>query len=415
MIDRHLGRNSPTFTIEGNPDKYIGLINRHGVLARIMRARRCPCVTRTGSPNLRCALCKGDGLIYDFQRKLLQADEDSDVRSDPTVVYVFRVPMLEPLRVERLLPPEQGGIVEYKIESFDAYTIRISGSPLPKPWQKMRVSYYFDRYMDAKSDRVQVDPNTKTLITTMTRYDAGHRNGNVANVHGDIALITRIQDMSTGHRYQNYTFRGNMIQLAGSEPTPTPGQVEADYFYVPPTAVLPIDLETQNDVEKWITSLSSGNIRFGIEPWYDLGQGDLVTVKSVEFSKDAIVEHSSLGYDELVEFEVTRLEDEIFDERGTKYRKGIDYYLRPYRQIVWIGNQPAVGSRYSVRFNYVPTFRIFMHNPIINRLENKKYPTVFWGKYYNMTMPRDIELMSNTEYAPQQSKPTPIPQGFTEL
>lgn len=413
--DRHVGRSSPTFRVEGNPDTFIGLITRHGVSSRIMRARKCPCATNTGAPDLFCTLCHGDGYIFDFQRKLLQADEDSDIRNDRTIVLPFRVPILEPVSVERLLPPEQGDIKKYVIDSFDSTTIKISGNPLPYHWNKMRVSYYFDRYNLVQNDLVDVDAATKTLIATQTRYDGAHAVGNVENVHGDLAIITRIYDAQLDHTFSNYTFRKNRVQLVGSEPTPTPGQVYMDYYYVPPSLVLPMDLETQNDKEKWMNSLTSGNIRMGIKPWYELSEGDLITMLSVEFYRDAIIQHSSMGFDKLNEFDVSRVGDEIFDEDGVKYRKGIDYYLRPFRDIVWIGNQPNAGKKYSVRFAYHPTFAIFMNNPVPNKLENKFYPNVFYGKYFSMTLPKDIEILPNPEYNPSTGQSTPVPTGFTDL
>lgn len=414
-LDRHVGRNSPTFVVEGKPDTFIGLIKRHGVLSRVMRSRKCPCITKTGSPDIYCTMCKGDGYVFDFQRKLLQADEDSDVRKDRSIIYPFRVPVLEPISVRRLLPPEQGGIKEYTIESFDSWSIRIAGNPLPYHWNKMQVSYYFDRYNSVVGDLVNVNPDTKTLTTTQTKYDGKHRFGNVENVHGDIAVITRIYDATLDHTFTNYTFRKNKVQLIGSEPTPTPGQVEMDYYFVPPTFVMPMDLETQDDKENWISSLTSGNIRMSVEPWYELSEGDLITLLSVEFHRDAIIQHSSVGLDKLHEFDITRIDDEIFDEDGIKYRKGIDYYLRPFRDIVWVGNQPGSNKKFSVRFGYHPTFTIFMNNPIPNKLENKNYPKTFFAKYFSMTLPKDIEILNNPEYAPETSEPTTIPTGFTDL
>ncbi len=414
-IDRHVGRSSPTFVVEGDPDTFIGLIRRHGVLSRVMRSRKCPCITTTGSPNIHCMLCRGDGYVFDFQRKLLQADEDCEVRKDRSVVLPFRVPILEPVSVERLLPPEQGNIKKYVIDRFDAFNIYISGSPLPLHWQKLRVSYYFDRYNSVVGDLVEVDAATKTLTTTLTKYDGEHRIGNVEDVHGDLAIITRIYDAQLDHTFSDFTFRKNRIQLSDNEPTPTPGKVEVDYFYVPPTQVLPSDLESQDDKEKWMSDLTSGTVRVGLEPWYELSEGDLVTILVAEYFRDEVIVHSSVGVDKLNEFDISRIDDEIFDEDGVKYRKGIDYYLRPFRDLVWIGSQPNQGKRISVRYGYHPTFSIFINNPVPNNLENKRFPKIFMAKYYSMTLPKDLEKISSPEYAPESSESTTIPEGFTEL
>lgn len=415
MIDRHIGRAQPTFDITGVPDKYISLITRRGTLARIMRARKCPCLTQTGSPNIFCEMCRGDGYIFDFQRKLLQIDEDSEVFGDRTIIHPFRIPVLEPVSVERLLYTKQDDIKKYTIESFDSQSIKISGNPLPFHWHKMRVSYYFDRYNSEKSDIVGVDPATKTLITTKTKYNARHRVGNVENVHGDITIITRIYDRQLNHEFKNYTFRKNVVQLTNSEPTPTPGMVEMDYFYAPPAFVLTSDIDTIDDKERWMSSMSSGNVRMSVEPWFELSEGDLITLLATEFFRDTITVHSSVGIDKLHEFDISKIDDEIIDEDGVKYRKGIDFYLRPFRDIIWIGNQPDAGKKISIRFGYHPTFTFFMNNPIPNKLENKGYPITFFAKYFSMTLAKDIEIKTAPEYAPETSDPKPIPTGFTDL
>lgn len=413
MEDRFTGRSTPTFIVEGKPDSYINLIKQHGMLARLMRSRNCPCTTVTGSPRIFCDQCGGDGYVFDFQRKLLQMDEDSDISPNRNEVLPFRIPILEPISVEKLLPNEQGGIKKYTIDSFDSEKIYISGTPLPKHWHTMRVSYYFDRYTRVENDIVTVDANAKTLTTVGTLYDGEHRFSNI-DIHGDIAIVTEIKDTVTEHIFTDYSFRKNVIQLKGNEPTPIQGQVTASYYLVPPAPVLPQDLQTQNDIEKWITTLQSGTVQMGVEPWYELSSGDLITLLSAEFFKDEIIEHSSIALDKLTEFDITRIDDEIFDEDGVKYKKGTDFYLRPFRDLVWIGNQPNADKKISVRYGYRPTYSIFLNNPVPNRMENKRYPITFMAKYFSMTM-KDEEQIKNPEYDPDSSSSIPTGAGFTQL
>lgn len=400
MVDRHVGRKSSVFSISASPEKFISLISDHGCLARLMRARKCPCDSRTGSPNMYCNLCHGDGFIYNFQRKLLQVDEDSDVKGDRTVVLPFRVPVLEPLKVERLLPAEQGGNKTYNITDFDTSSITISGSPLPKYYHKMRVSYYFDRFDYISNDEVTVNTNVKTLTTTGTLFDGESKFGNPLRVHGDIAEIIEIRRPSDDYIFQNYTFRKNKIFLAATEPDPEQGDVLVTYFYVPVEKALPNDLETTEDKEKWMHFLSSGAVRFGLKPWFELGQGDLITVLVTEFWRDEVLQHSTVGVDKLLEFDISRIDDEIIDQDGNKYYENEDFILRPFRDIVWIGNQPNPGKRISLRYGYHPTYRIFQNNPVPNNLENKQFPNVVMAKLYNKTMAKDIETMSNPKVDP---------------
>jgi hypothetical protein len=326
------------------------------------------------------------------------------------------VPVLEPLSVERVIAPEQNNIKKYTIDSFGPNSIVISGNPLPYHWQKLRVSYYFDRYDSVIADLVDVDVNAKTLTTTQTLFDGKTLYGNVDDVHGDITIIEKIKNRVTGYEYENYTFQRNQIQIGAGEPELVPDQIEVDYYYAPPARVLPMDLDTRNDKESWTSILQSGNIRMGVEPWYELAEGDLITFMTSEFVKQFIIKHNgATGEDRINEFDVARLDDEIIDEDGHKYFKGRDYYLKPFRNIVWIGQQPGNGKAMSVKFVYRPTFTIFLDNPVPNNMENKKYPRTFNGKYFNMFKPKDIERSRNPEYDPGSSDSRQTGVKFTDL
>lgn len=410
--DNHLGRSTPVFTIEGHPQKYNTLIETHGTLARVMRARKCPCITVTGSPKITCKQCKGDGFLHEFQRKFLAFEEDADIRGDRSIVYPYITPILQPLSVERLISPDAGGIRKYTIESFDSNTIKISGDPLPYHYNQMRVSYYFDGYTFVSQDVVDVNDAAFMLTTTQTKYNGQYRNSNITNVHGDIALVKEIKDLVTGHIYTNYSFRKNIIQLGSNEPKPVHGQIVASYYYAPPTLVLPQSLDTTNDKENWTTSLPSGQTQIGLKYWYELSEGDLITLLSVEMYKDAIISHNaSTSIDKLNEFDVVKIDDEIIDEDGRHYINGVDFILKPFRDINWIGKQPQQDKKISIRFSYRPTYIVFMNNPVPNALENKKYPTIVNAKLFQMMLPKDIENKPNPEYI----EGNPTPSGFTEL
>jgi hypothetical protein len=261
----------------------------------------------------------------------------------------------------------------------------------------MRVSYYFDRYNYVEADIVDVDSANKILTTTQSLYNGEHAIGNYSKIHGDIAIIKRIYDSVNNYTYEDYTFVKNKIYLK-TGPAPTEGAVEVDYFYVPPTPALPTDLDTNVIIENWNTMIAEGNIRWGVEPWYELSAGDILTPLLVEFYRNEVIQHSSLGVDKLTEFDISRIDDDIIDSKGTKYRKGVDFYLRAFRDIVWIGNQPQVEDFITVRYGYHPTFRIYQANPVPNNLENKQYPKTFFAKLFNMTLPKDIERQENPTY-----------------
>lgn len=402
--DRHLGRGSPTFVIKGKPDKYIGLIQRHGVYCRIRRARKCPCLGENGQPNLYCDTCGGEGEIYDFQRKLLQAEEDSDVKGDRSIVLPFRVPIIDVLKVERLLPPEQGGIKRYKVEWFDSEKIKISGEPLPQHFHQMRVSYYFDRFVAVRDEFPEVVANTKTLILKGPVVDDGYNSSNILGASGDIVMVQEIRDLDTKHVYKNYKMSRNRIYLAESEPTPRPLRTIVTYSYCPLTRVLPSDIQSRDDKENWITMLPSGKLRLAFEPWYEVGSGDLFTILSAQFWRDEVISHSATGQDKLLEFDVGGLAEEIIGKDQRIFRRDRDYIQYDRNRVKWIGDQPAPGEAISVRYSYYPTYRVFDSNPEPNTLENQFFAKIVYAALYSKTQPTDVKTLPEERYT-QEVKP----------
>jgi hypothetical protein len=63
-----LGKNSPVILSLGKAN-FEALIDRHGQWVRWRIARKCPCLTETGQPDIHCEKCGGSGDIYDCQRQ----------------------------------------------------------------------------------------------------------------------------------------------------------------------------------------------------------------------------------------------------------------------------------------------------------------------------------------------------------
>lgn len=398
-VDRHPGRATPVFVVEGRVDTFIGLIQRHGYVSRILRARRCPCAV-AGSPDLYCGVCRGDGFVYDYQRKLLQVDEDSSVSRDGSIVYPFRVPMLEPIRVERLLAPEQGGNVEYAVDSYTAEEIRISGDPLPMPYEKMRVSYYFDRFEHVVDEVVDVDVATKTLTVKSVKFDDGYRSSNAFGATGDLVIVERVYDNSTSHEFSDYTFQKDQIYLGETEPAPTPGEVVVTYYYVPVTKVIPADILSRREKgEKFTTELPQGECRIAFEPWFEIAEGDLITFLISTSFKNEVLSHVT-DRDKLFEFDVASVDDEIIDEDGVRYRKGVDFVLRNLHDLVWLGTgtQPAAGKKISVRYGYHPTYVCFIDQSQPNNAENKQFPNIINARLWGKTLAKPNESLPAQNY-----------------
>lgn len=399
MKNVHLGQQAPVFTIEGNPDNFADLITTHGVLSRIMRSRECPCTTKTGSPNMYCNICHGDGMIYDFQREMLKIDEKSDICNGK--ICTFFQPIMAVKRVERLLPDEQGGITEYDVVEFTDSEIIIAvkegqSGCLPKSYENVRVSYIYDRYNYVDKEQVTVDAERKILTTDQTRFNGMHKHGNIWNIHGDIAEIKTIFDVEKNYYYQDFYFRKNCIFLGNGEPRPS-NTIEVSYYYVAPAFVLPSDMNVRYEKgEKFTSQLPSGQCRIAFDASWELGDGDLITMLSTTYYKSEIRVHNT-GYDRLFEFDVYNVNEKIFDEDGKVYFNNVDFILTGLRDIRWIGSQPAAGKKISIRYGFHPTYKIYIDEVMPNTLENKQFPIIVTAHIWGKATSKDFEQIQSRD------------------
>lgn len=334
-----------------------------------------------------CSLCEGKGKIYDFQRKLLQTGEDSGQNQKGDEIYPLRFPVLEPVKVERLLPDYQGGIKQYGIHSFSDEVISIEGNDLPLESEKKRVSYYFDRFTKVEAELLSVENGV--LRTSGTWFNDKHNTGNDFNVHGDIVLIDRLYKDDS--EYTQYSFDRNIIRPGW---TGDLSGIRADYYYCPPAKVLTADIESKYSEEKWTHSLLEGTCRIAVEPWYELAKGDIITLLTPTLYKNEVRVHNT-DLDTLFELDIFNIDDVVFDEDGNKYEKGTDFSLMNYNQLVWTDNQPAAGKKISTRYGYHPSYVVFNDNPIPNTLENKRYPKIVHAKYWSKTDINDVKRAGN--------------------
>lgn len=388
--DRHVGRAAGAFTIRAKPESFIKLINTHGVFSRVVRSRKCPCITETGSPSLVCKNCHGDGFINDFQRELLQSDEITDVNySDTTILEPYRVPMIRPLKAETVLPPEQGGIIKHEIVSFNENQIIIAAENKPRYYHPVRVSYIFDRYEYVEAESPLVNPDHRILKVQGPIIDDGNSTSNIQEAAGDITIIKKIWDVETGEEFKIYKFHRNYIFVENA--TLRPGKVRVSYYYAPIERVLVTDLaNNQMDSEDFQRALLSGAVRVTLAPWFEIGQGDIITLLTATYYRDEVIAASDAGVDELTEWEVSDLDTTAFDSIGNIYVRDTDFILLPRNKVKWIKKRPNVGHSYTIRYGYRPTLIVYQDGPQPNVLENRTFPKVVFMQAYSRTRHKEL-------------------------
>lgn len=389
-MDLDLGRHKPPIEVFAHPTRYEQLINTHGSFARIMRSRKCPCSGKNGTPRIHCNICKGDGFIYDFQRRLIQIDEKCiGLKKRSNVVHTFYTPIMEVMKLQRLSHESQRGIEDLTILSHNKNQIIVKEDIYD--YDFMRISYYFDRFVFKGGDKLEILPDGKTLIAHGTIYDDKELSMNAFKCAGDITIIEKIYD-ETGKEYKFREFRKTHIILDSNEPEPQ-GSIYADYWFAPVARVGTTELDSNLEFEKFSHNFQSANIRFSIHAYFEVGEGDLITLLMPEFYREQIISHNAqTGIDKLMEFDISRIVSEVITENGIIYEMNKDFILQGFRDIKWIGKkEPKQGELYSIKYAFHPTYQILQDVPVPHTAQNKWFPKIFHGRIYNRSMQKDYE------------------------
>jgi len=414
-MGRDLHPNRQSIVVNARPEDFITLLESKGVYARIMQRRLCPHDNDSTRKRRLCPVCNGDGWAFEFQRKLLQTDEEPPPDGDPTLIFPYRIPVLEVVSVYS--EPGMGhnyhksyqstgeytrdGYIKHEITEFGPEHIRID--PPAEHWRRKKVSYYFDRFIEIQDECVDVDETTWILKTTNTReHLVTHM-----EIHGDIAIIDRLYNNVTGYEYKKdeYTFVKNEIYISTKAPAPVAGQIFCSYRYVPPDKVA-IDIpKVQQPQEDFMTVMESGDLTATVFPWINLTQGDIITLLPSHTEKEDVITRSTYADDELPEFDVVKILSDIYwsDDFGNRQRAvpGKDFMLYRYNRIRWFGqNAPPPGTMYSVRYQHRITFQVFKEQPDINFGENKVFPTQAPLKLFNKRGMKDGERIKVVETEP---------------
>jgi hypothetical protein len=383
-FDAHPGREKPVFAINGRPQEVIQALTVHGLLVSVQTGRPCPCGE---DPN--CTLCGGLGRLYGFQREFLAADEDARYVGDGTV-EVFRRPLTRPVSVERVISPQQGGLRRYGIVDYDDGSITIDGADMPRHWQKLRVTHYYDRYERVLGERPDVNEEARTVSAVGTRHDGRYEDGNTFEAHADIAEVLSVRH-EDGREYRVRGRSVNVLHLDGTGPPLEKGRVILDYLRVPLTKSSINDISDIHQTDGWSHDLESGDLTFQLEPWYEVADGDVIVIRSQERRADTVMPAAPIMH--LPEFEITDADD-VIDEDGNSYGLGNDFIILG-RQLRWTGDRPDSGKRCSIRFGYRPAY-VAHRGPIApNTSERRRFQISVTCRAWRMGSRRPKEFISS--------------------
>lgn len=369
-------------TVYGNPESFKKLITVHGQRCKIKQAIVCPCVgANHGSADYNCEICGGDGYIYTYQRRFLVTDEDS--RSAGKIIYPYWLPLLSVVKVENLTSEAQGGIAELEVTSFSDSEITLTQPVIT--YEKKRVTYYFDGWTHIAREKLRVDLPNKIMYADGTIATANYSSGNPLRSYADIAQVVRIWNDATGKEITDYKVTGNEIT--------TTQVIDADnmyieYYYSDLTQVILTDVANKQLNEVFVHDIESGECKMAFYPFWELSKGDLIVLTAMTLQRNETLQHQK-NMDRLHEIEIFSLNDKILDQDGNIYGIDADYILQG-RYVKWIGNKPAVGKIFSVRYGYKPSYVVFEDNPQGNSAENKMYPIIVLARSWSKTNAKDV-------------------------
>lgn len=373
-------------TVFGNPESFKKLIKSHGQLCKVKQALICPCVNDNhGSADYNCDLCGGDGYLFTYQRRFLVVDENSNI-CDKTVTPYWN-PIISVEKVQNVTSDIQGGITDLTVSSFDDTTITLAESI--NSYEKKRVTYNFDGWTYVASEKLRVDLTNKLMYADGTIFDAGRQSSNPLNAYADIAKVERIWNSDTDKEVKVFKIEGNVISTKEA----IGENMYMEYYYADLTQVITTDINNKNNSETYTHDMESGECKMAFYPYWDLSIGDIIVISATTLYKNQSMKHVK-DLDKLSEIEVYKLNDTIIDSTGTLYYIDTDYILQG-RFVKWIGNKPAVGTSYSVRYGYKPAYIIFEDNPMPNNLENKAYPVTVLAKSWTKTSKDDRARLIN--------------------
>lgn len=375
-------------TVFGNPESFKKLIKNHGQLCKVKQSLVCPCAAdNSGSPDMHCEVCGGDGYVFTYQRKFLVTDEQS--KACKNKIIPFWTPILGVRGVQNVTSSVQGGITDLEVLSFSETEITLAEET--NSYEKKRVTYYFDGWTYVASDKLDVDTINGIMYATETKFDAGYQSSNPLEAYADIAKVVKIWNIDSGIEITDYEVYGNEIKT--SQPI-VANKMYAEYYYSDLTQVITTDLVTRNNNEDFTHILTSGETKMAFYPFWDIAQGDIIVVSATVSYRTETVTHLK-DFDRLWEIEIFELNDTIIDSEGNTYALGNDYVLSG-RHIKWIGStKPAVGKTISVRYGFKPSFIVFEDNPQPNNLENKQYPKMVLVKSWSKISKDELKGLIN--------------------
>jgi len=394
------GGNSPIFNIEARPQEHDAVISRQGQWARIIHSRPCTCL-KSGKVDLFCNKCNGRGFVYYFQSEKTIWEENSP-HTGQNILKPYWTPITDVIKVQRKLSQVQGGNKNYKIDSFNDDSIYISGQPNLKHYEMVQCTYKtsnfeytYQTFTYNNNNFFRFDLRVDKIYQERQDQNDWQGLSNAYGVECDINRIVQIENLTTSVIYPITiaTIKKQYVYIDISTITITNGdKIKISIEYVFPEKVATTQISSKKVLEKWGSDVESGDVDATFQSWTDIKDGDIITFLISAQSKYSKMKRTVKSYDEIPEFDVIEILENIIDEDEVEYKKGIDFEIRNYNDLEWISNKPVTGKVYTVVYSYKMTYIVQTGTKKHINNENKRFPRNVLLKEYSRVKGKEMRI-----------------------
>lgn len=342
---------------------YEEALARHGQWCRWISVIVCPCVTQnTGQADISCTLCQGRGKIFKNPGPF-NVEQEMALTDQIGRIYVKNTPILS------------GTVSVWKGETLlslgsqpsDGSYIQMD-TPYPRTYKRLKVDYTFSPIIEVTDEDSTVYDETNFVLRVVDAQflDKGK------TYEGSIDGVTRVYNVDKDETYTVTSFQKEYIYLSAMGTWASGDVLEVDYTYLQPFDFLLHSISERRRYESAYV-LDSADATL-VAPYYcQVSPHDLITALSNELLGYAIIDPThSQGNDEVRDyFDLSKI-IAILDMSGIEYDPVAgDVELFGRNEIKWNVTKPTV--KYTVHFQYHPTFTALMTYDTARTSENKSF------------------------------------------
>jgi hypothetical protein len=353
-----LGKSSAVVLSLGKAN-YEALVDRHGQWVRWRTARKCPCMTDAGQPDIHCEKCGGSGDIYDYQ-KFYHDTLQVRVRDS-----VFELP--EDCAESEVLKVYDARGNEFSFKKTGTFVEISEGSRLPSQNEVIEILLRNSAVKRLESASLEKVGNGYYRVPGI-ESPPRKLDGVYYHAPGDVIAVEKVTT-AEGEEIPVNGCRQNMIQ-ADSE---SDGLAAYGIDYILPFKFVILSQEL-NKADAQMINACNGNAVCTFPYMFDVAENDVITVLSGMMTAKAVVNKRGGTADDIIpEFFVPEVQS--LETKETAYREGTDYILAGTNRIHWLGeNRPEAGAVMSLVYRYYPTYRVARNIPNLRTSEDQRIP-----------------------------------------